>query len=93
MVILNVIFYIIEALLLTRFFLILFSANLSAPFARWIFANSSTLVAPFRNIFPTVDVAGFKIDLTVLFALIIYAIIGQLIIGVIDSIANPRNIK
>lgn len=90
--ILNIIFYVIEFLLLLRFILILFSANLSGTFARWIFANSSSLVAPFDKLFPTIKVAGLNVDLTLLFALVVYAIIGQLIIGVLQSIVNPRNI-
>lgn len=90
--ILNIIFYLIEFLLLLRFVLILFSANLSGSFARWIFANSASLVSPFDRIFPTIKVAGLNVDLTVLFALVVYAIVGQLIIGVLQSIANPRNV-
>lgn len=90
--ILNIIFYVIEFLLLLRFVLILFSANLSGIFARWIFANSASLVSPFDRIFPTIKLAGLNVDLTVLFGLVVYAIIGQLIISIFQSIANPRNI-
>ena len=91
--ILNIIFYLIEALLLLRFVLILFSANLSAPFARWVFDKSQVFLAPFGNIFPRIDVAGFDVDFTVLFALLVYAIVGQLIISLVDLITNSRTVR
>ena len=85
----NVIFYVIEALLLFRFVLVLFSANLSGPFSRWIFAYSTSLIGPFGNIFPTVNVVGFPVDFTVLFALVVYMILGQLIARVLYYFAYP----
>jgi len=88
--IVDIIFYVIEALLLLRFILVLFVANTSGTFARWIFANSAGLVAPFSNIFPTVKIIGFPVDLTVLFALIVFAIIGQLISRVLYYVSSPR---
>lgn len=88
--IINLVFYAIEALLLMRFVLVLFSANISGSFARWIFANSAPLIAPFRNIFPSIDLAGLIIDFTTLFALVVYAVIGQLIVRVLYSVGNPR---
>lgn len=90
--IVNVIFYVIEALLLLRFLLILFAANLSGTFAQWIFTTSASLVAPFGKIFPTVLIGTFAVNFTVLFALIIYALIGQLIIRVLYYFEYPREI-
>jgi len=90
--IVSVIFYVIEALLLLRFMLILFAANLSGTFAKWIFANSASLVSPFKNIFPTVSIASFSVDLSILFALIVYLIIGQLIARVLYYVENPRGV-
>lgn len=91
LIIVNIIFYIIEALLLLRFVLVLFSANLSGAFAKWVFANSANLIAPFKNLFPVVNVAGLQVDLTVLFVLVVYAVIGQLVISILQSILNPHS--
>jgi len=88
--IVNIIFYVIEVLLLIRFVLVLFAANISGAFAKWIFVNSAALIAPFSHIFPTVTIAGFPVDFTILFALIVYAIIGQLIVKVLYYIESPR---
>lgn len=88
--IVSIIFYIIETLLLIRFILVLFAANISGTFAAWIFANSASLIGPFKNIFPTVSVVGLSVDLTVLFALIIYVLIGQLIDRALYYLEGPR---
>jgi len=86
--IVNIIFYVIELLLFFRFILVMFAANISGAFAGWIFANSAGLVAPFSNIFPTIKLVGFRLDFTVLFALIVYAIIGQLIVRVLAYVEH-----
>jgi uncharacterized protein YggT (Ycf19 family) len=88
--IVNVIFYVIEALLLLRFLLVLFAANISGTFAMWVFTSSASLVAPFRNIFPIVNIGTFAVDFTVLFALLVYAVIGQLILRVIYYFEYPN---
>jgi uncharacterized protein YggT (Ycf19 family) len=89
--IVTVVFYIIEALLLFRFVLVFFAANLTGTFARWIMTNSAALVAPFKNIFPTMHVGAFTVDFTVLLALLVYLIVGQLIMRVLYYFEFPRD--
>ncbi len=89
--IVNVIFYVVEVLLLFRFILIFFAANLSGTFAQWIMANSASLVAPFKNIFSTLHIGAFVIDFTVLLALFVYLLIGQLIMRVLYYFEFPRD--
>jgi hypothetical protein len=86
--IVNVIFYVIEFILFLRFILVLFGANLSGAFSKWVFASSASLFAPFKNIFPSMDIVGFKVDFSLLFALIVYVIVGQLIIRVLAYVEH-----
>jgi uncharacterized protein YggT (Ycf19 family) len=76
--IIYLIFYAIELLLVVRLILKFFAANLSAPFVAWIYRASEPLLAPFRNIFPTIKMGNFTLEFTTLFALIIYVLIGYL---------------
>lgn len=82
--IVNLIFYVIELLLLARFLLKLFAANTAAPFVQWVYSNSAVLVAPFQNIFPNFRLGGFLIDIPTLIALIVYILIGRLIIYILS---------
>lgn len=79
--IVNFVLGIIEFLLLVRFALVFFGANAGTPFAAWIYGTSGPLLLPFWNILPTFHVGVFIIDLTTLAALVVYAIIGNLILG------------
>lgn len=91
--IIGIVFYFIEALLLLRFVLILLGANLANPFASWVLNASNTLLSPFANIFPKVNVGGFAIDFTVLFALIVYVLLGQLILRLLLYLDNDSGVK
>lgn len=87
--IVNIIFFIIEALLLIRFILTFFGTNLAGSFASWIYTITATLIGPFRNIFPIVKLGSFSIDFTTLLAIIIYLIIGELIIQALYLLKDP----
>lgn len=94
----NIVFTIIEALLGLRILLQLFGANPNASFVKWIYETTEPLLAPFQNIFPSPVFEGqFVLELSTLFALVIYAILGyllqELIFFVGDSVERRRKRK
>ncbi|MBI2797938.1 YggT family protein [Candidatus Saccharibacteria bacterium] len=69
-----------EIVLGFRIFFLLFNANANTPFVRFIYNTSNDFLAPFRGIFlPHDSVTGGYLDVSALFALIVYAIIAVLI--------------
>lgn len=73
----------VEVILLTGFFLLLFGANPSAGFTQWAYRNLDRALAPFRGIFTPVDLgtAGNSevasvFDTSVLFAMIVYGVLA-----------------
>jgi uncharacterized protein YggT (Ycf19 family) len=85
------------ALLTLRLVLRLLGADLSAPFVQWLYDITSSLMLPFRGIFPTVNLAGTSVlDIPALVAAIIYFLGAYFISALIDSIgegAKSVNIK
>ncbi|HEX8476388.1 MAG TPA: YggT family protein [Pyrinomonadaceae bacterium] len=70
------IFYLIYALLAIRLLLALLAARRSAGFTQFIFSITDPLYAPFRGIVaePTVE-GGYRLALSVVIALIVYALL------------------
>ena len=70
----------------------LFDANSSAGFVQWIYDTSDVIMAPFRGIFPPAVIEpGNVLDVSALFAIIIYAILGYLLASFLGSFAaSPR---
>lgn len=74
--VINIVFSLIEIILLLRFVLRLFGANILAPFVRWIYKVSSSLVDFFWGAFPTSRFNGeYVLEWNTLFALLIYTVI------------------
>jgi hypothetical protein len=76
----------VEVILFLGFFLLLFGANPSSSFVQWAYRNLDRAMKPFRGIFTPIDLgttSGNEIesifDTSVLFAMIIYGIIGLLV--------------
>ncbi|WP_438853993.1 YggT family protein [Agromyces sp. M3QZ16-3] len=60
-----------------RVFLLLFAANPDAGFAAFVYRVSDAYLHPFRDIFPTRDLSdGGYLDVSALFAIIIYSLIA-----------------
>ena len=82
-------FYVIvvEIILIIGFFLLLFGANPSAGFTQWAYRNLDRVMEPFRGIFTPIQLGTTSgnveavFDTSVLFAMIIYLIIGMLLSG------------
>jgi uncharacterized protein YggT (Ycf19 family) len=66
-----------EIMLAFRVFLLAFSANASSPFVEFIYRTSADFLQPFRGIFPprAVGETGY-LDVSALFAIIVYALIA-----------------
>lgn len=67
----------------------LFDAN-PTGFVDWIYDASGTLLAPFRGIFPSAEIdPGNVLDVTALFAILMYVIIGYALSWLISGL-TPR---
>jgi uncharacterized protein YggT (Ycf19 family) len=79
-------FVIVALVILTLgFFLLLFGANPDAEFAQWVYRSLRRVMAPFRGLFEPVPLNGDSVlDLSVLFAMIVYGIAGLFLNALID---------
>lgn len=90
----NLIVLLVGSLLGLRFFLRLFSANSGNDFVSWIYDTSAPLLAPFESIFPTVRIEdGFVIEVTTLFALLVYGLLASLATYALASLSTPARKK
>lgn len=88
LILVNFVFTIIGIILGLRIILRFFGANTNTPFVNWIYESSDSLLAPFAGMFPATPIeGGFVIDFSAIFALIVYAFIGYLIIEAVAVIA------
>lgn len=82
----NTLVGIIEILLGVRLVLELFGASPSAPFVAWMYDLTGALVSPFAGAFPNWIIGGFILDVTTLFAMVGYAIVGWLFVQLFSFI-------
>jgi len=76
-------------MLLLGFFLLLFGANPDAPFAEWVYRSLTRVMAPFRGLFEPIQLNGKSVlDLSILFAMIVYAIVGMLLNALIEWLTD-----
>jgi len=65
--------------------LLLFGANPDAQFAEWIYRSVERVMAPFRGLFEPVPLDGNSVlDPSILFAMIVYGLVGMLLHALID---------
>ena len=82
-----------EVILTLGFFLKLFGANPTAEFTQWAYRNLERVMAPFRGIFTPIEVGAGNsdvqpvLDTSILFAMLIYAIIGLALHSLIEWLA------
>ena len=77
-----------------RVFFRLFSANGSNDFVSWIYNTSDTLMSPFRGIFPPATLEnGTVLDVSAIFAIIMYLVFGAVLLGLLSLIPDPRPVK
>ena len=76
---------VVEIILIIGFFLLLFGANPSAGFTQWAYRNLDRVMEPFRGIFTPIQLGTTSgnveavFETSVLFAMIVYLIIGMLL--------------
>jgi uncharacterized protein YggT (Ycf19 family) len=70
------VFGIIDGLLLIRLVLKLLGANPTAAFSNWIYNATDIFLGPFRNILPTVGNQTSLLELSVVLAILVYALLG-----------------
>ena len=87
--IVNTVFGIIGFMLALRVILVLLGASASAPFVAWIYSVTGSLMGPFVGAFPNLSLGGLVLDISALFAMIGYAIIGWLVLWVLSLITRP----
>ena len=85
------IFYVIYALLAIRFLLALLAARRSAGFVQFIYTISAPFYAPFRGIVaePTAE-GGARFALSILLAIVVYAVLHLGINGLLRLIAHRK---
>lgn len=87
----DIIFTFIEGLLALRILLKFFGANPFTPFVAWVYQTSKPLLTPFEGMFPSaVTQGGFVLEVSVLFALLVYAFAGYLIHEWLMELANTK---
>lgn len=78
-----------EVILALRVLFELFSANTANGFVGWVYDTSDTLLSPFRGIFPSGRITSTHVlDFTALFAMLIYAFFGYLLVELLDIIST-----
>ena len=70
------IFAVIDGLLLIRLVLKLLGANTVAGFTQWVYGVTDVLLAPFRNLLPTIGNEQSQLEMSVVVAILVYALIG-----------------
>ena len=72
------------------FFLELFGANPSSGFTQWVYRSAARVTAPFRGIFPSHTNGKSVLDVSLIFAIIMYALFALLVHTLIDYIERRR---
>lgn len=81
-----------EIMLLFRVFLLLFNANPATPFVQFVYDTSADFLAPFRGIFPPhMTQNGGYLDVSALFAMIVYLILAALIQSLMNYLNRQTN--
>ena len=76
-------------ILVFGFFLLLFGANPDAAFAAWVYRGLERVMAPFRGIFEPMRLDGKSVlDVSVLFAMIVYGIVAMVLHGLIGWLTD-----
>jgi len=83
-------FGLVELFLVLRFILKLFGASSANTFVTWVYETSGVLLDPFRGIFPTpVFQSTYVVELSTIFAMIIYGVVTMLLIWVVEFLTRP----
>ncbi|OLC21945.1 MAG: hypothetical protein AUH80_07075 [Chloroflexi bacterium 13_1_40CM_4_65_16] len=70
------VFGVVDGLLLIRLVLKLLGANTTASFTQWVYGVTNVLLAPFHNLLPTIGNEQSQLEMSVVVAILVYALIG-----------------
>jgi uncharacterized protein YggT (Ycf19 family) len=70
------VFGVVDGLLLIRLVLKLLGANTTAAFTQWIYNVTDVLLAPFHNLLPTIGSNNSVLEMSVIVAILVYALIA-----------------
>ena len=84
------IFYVIYAHLAIRFLLALLAARSSAGFVKFIYTISDPFYAPFKGIVAEPTAGGARLALSILLAIVVYAVLHMGINGLLRLIAHRK---
>lgn len=85
---------IVEFILGLRILFLLLNANPNAAFVNWVYKTSNTILSPFRGIFTPQSISrGHILDITALFAMLMYALFGFLLDSLINLIPEHKKSK
>lgn len=75
-----------EVLLLLRVVLRFFNGDPDATFVNWAYTVTAPLLEPLRGLFTSTDVIsrGWVIDYVALFAMVFYAVLGYVLVGLLS---------
>jgi uncharacterized protein YggT (Ycf19 family) len=70
------VFGVIDGLLFIRLLLKLLGANPHAAFASWVYKVTDIFMGPFHNLLPTIGNEQSQLEMSVVVAILVYALIG-----------------
>ena len=79
-------FGIICGLLVIRLVLKLLGANTASPFTQWIYGVSDFFLAPFHNLLPSIGTEHSQLEMSVIVAILVYALIAWVVARLIAII-------
>lgn len=85
------VFGVIDGLLIIRMILKLLGANPTAGFSNWVYNVTAFFLAPFKNILPTIGNEQSQLEMSVVLAILVYALLGWAV-GRLVAIIFYRNI-
>jgi uncharacterized protein YggT (Ycf19 family) len=85
------VFGVIDGLLLIRMVLKLLGANPHAGFSNWLYSVTDVFLVPFKNLLPTIGNEQSQLEMSLVIAVLVYALIGWAI-GRLFAIVFYRNI-
>lgn len=84
-----------ESIIGMRVFLKLLGALEQAPFVRWVYNTSDSLLYPFQGMFPstTIPNAPFTVEFSAIFAMFFYVFISYLLQEVITLVHTKKQYR
>ncbi|MEX1026563.1 MAG: YggT family protein [Candidatus Paceibacterota bacterium] len=85
----NIVITLVLIFLSLRLVLKLLGASPGAGFVSWIYRTSEPLLVPFQGMFPAPALEqGFILEFSTLFAILVYALVGWLLMELITFVAE-----